>query len=1482
VVQHQFQKSEEEKGLEVQYESPNQSPVKTAQLPAPVPRSAYAKKVEPTVLASRHTSIPVLLIATEAAHQIAWKNKLRLQDMFQGLVQSMISGYANIKPTATSSTPRLAPFRSANNFIELKWSDLSIDFCESIACMTDAEAASLLQKEATLQDSDGNVEGEMYVMEDQVDNLLQPVPPQPKDASARRDAQQQVLKDAFELTSPQNIPWLLRYRQALDESTNYMDHELFHCPVLALVVCSTAEPAGLLETVTGLMSSTSYYLPETFRNGLMDPSRLERQVLVLHDNCQGPTSPDVGGVQRQFPLTTVLNINSIATETAARLASEETRDLWGGGGQLGTCLSTNDRSLIRKYMAHMITSFLLPALERRVARLNAIVSERKKGVKNAILGLWRTGKTEESKSGGTPGNPAVPYRYDSIENQTRLLADTMLALKDYEEAFATYRLIKDDFKQDRRYLQHGSVHELMALCLYNIDAYGRAGEIFISIEQALLGYSRAGEVERSKISGKIVAAPKATRLATRLCLVLTGAHEVCETRHLEAADLLASASSNETSLGAAVLLEQASASYFRASHYRKYAFHMLMSGHMFRTAEQHPHAFRCFASALHIYRDSKWEELHNHLRSALAAQLYTMNRMSISLQLYTKLVGASAVARVSVTSQQKFIKHLLEICNEHPKNAMAAADRLAAPSHLTGAEREKARKEKHDRIVQVVRFTKGALRVLELPHVDLPMIHDTSVHILGDEASHHRQEVVPSFGTAHRGDESVWDTLMIEATSEINASNNVPREDEVESALLSNIDDPHIRLVISEMDKEQQRRSLRAKSKRSAKYKAKPPVRAEKEPFFVEFNATNLLGAPVDITDMQLVAKMVSFDGKRVCTNEDSVKITPLESYDQKPEWKFDSASKTFVAADFCRLSSEDGENEQEKWKSTEEETPFFVVTKESLSWDPKSTQSVQLGICPLIQGKLELLGVRFRLFDNVWVFHQFRLKGALMQNTASNRANRVRAEPMLLKSIVERGMPCLTVDLLNADAEGKEETVALQGQVRPWLLRVTNIGTAPATCLTLKTNVPWVRIPDASRSDINKPTSCCVGASGTMMRLSLHGEDLKKDGELAPGESADVSIEIRTSGRGKEHFYMLFRYEVSEESSGLQPRKRWLRKMFEVPVYPSLTFAARLSTSAISRHEHILSIRLTNSRNDNPDDVGLQLSSMKVANWRYELQPIEGQLLGEVAHLGWQESLSMHYRVVVRSEESSLLSSCEYETGSEEVDNVTDLSPLAIPCMERAHQIFEDQLVAHKIALAEAVAAQNSEKQHPRSIAQIRRANTSKAGDETYLEQYYKSHPTSVARLCPKDRNLETLQLICQWKGRDIRGQHHIRDLVVRQSENKIGACPIVLSADFPSEVKRDFSLGPAVIPFTVHAQNRLTKEKVGFRLDWEPHPRWDLTGAEDYSSELDGGEMASFRMKAMMHRTGVYDLQALRLTTSTGGSFVFPSQWLISVSAE
>ena len=215
--------------------------------------------------------------------------------------------------------------------------------------------------------------------------------------------QEQVHKDAFQLTSPLNIPWLRRYRLAADECTDHLQHELFACPAVILSVCTTTEDVNPLETLQALRAEQQRYsnvLPVQFRNGLYDPAAVRHEVLVLHDNVAGPQQWDESALRGQLVRTfgaasTVLRLNSLEPATAAVLAQEEDTDLWGGGGRRGRCLTVADRARVRKYVSHLVSTAVLPALERRIATLNAVVSDRKKGVKNVLKSFWGTRAASE-------------------------------------------------------------------------------------------------------------------------------------------------------------------------------------------------------------------------------------------------------------------------------------------------------------------------------------------------------------------------------------------------------------------------------------------------------------------------------------------------------------------------------------------------------------------------------------------------------------------------------------------------------------------------------------------------------------------------------------------------------------------------------------------------------------------------------------------------------------------------------------------------------------------------------------------------------------------------------------------------------------------------------------------------------------------------------------------------------------------------------
>lgn len=112
-----------------------------------------------------------------------------------------------------------------------------------------------------------------------------------------------------------------------------------------------------------------------------------------------------------------------------------------------------------------------------------------------------------------------------------------------------------------------------------------------------------------------------------------------------------------------------------------------------------------------------------------------------------------------------------------------------------------------------------------------------------------------------------------------------------------------------------------------------------------------------------------------------------------------------------------------------------------------------------------------------------------------------------------------------------------------------------------------------------SKAKSCCIGPTGTLLNLPVRGTHLKKQGSIQPGETVDVSIEVKAgSDGGTQDLYMLYRYELdmsSTPSSGITPQ-RWLKRLRHVPVYPSLSLTASVLPSTFNKSEYILSVEVS------------------------------------------------------------------------------------------------------------------------------------------------------------------------------------------------------------------------------------------------------------------------------------------------------------------
>ena len=130
----------------------------------------------------------------------------------------------------------------------------------------------------------------------------------------------------------------------------------------------------------------------------------------------------------------------------------------------------------------------------------------------------------------------------------------------------------------------------------------------------------------------------------------------------------------------------------------------------------------------------------------------------------------------------------------------------------------------------------------------------------------------------------------------------------------------------------------------------------------------------------------------------------------------------------------------------------------------------------------------------------------------------------------------------------------------------------------------------------------------------------------------------------------------------------------------------------------------------------------------------------------------------------------------------------------------------AHQEDLTSPGSGRHDTVRQPRSIAQIRRANTndlsregSSAVENILQDENVSIHPTSVGMLCPPRVGSEEVSILCNWKAgsgsgeEGIRGLHHLCGISVTPKFDPEG-CPISASADYPKTIEHDFKEGAAV----------------------------------------------------------------------------------------
>ncbi|KAJ4962216.1 hypothetical protein NE237_022155 [Protea cynaroides] len=449
------------------------------------------------------------------------------------------------------------------------------------------------------------------------------------------------LDDLLAMNSESLPLWFKIFNKELIRTLSFSEHEAFDHPVACLLVVSSKDELPINKFVD--LFNTNQ-LPSLLNDGVMDPKIL-KHYLLIHDNQDG-SSEKATNVLTEMRSTFGMNDCRLLCINSAKDGSEERiGSLWtpyktdtSPSQDLGCLLNVNDVSEIKDLMQDLSSKHIIPHMEQKIRVLNQQVSATRKGFRNQIKNLWwRKGKED------TPDAPNGPmYTFSSIESQIRVLGDYAFMLRDYELALSSCRLLSTDYKIDKSWKRYAGVQEMMALTYFMLDQSRKEAEN--CMENAFSTYLKIGSTGQ--------------RNATRCGLWWVEMLKAKE-QYKEAAGVYFRISSEEPSLHAAVMLEQASFCYLFSNPpmLRKYGFHLVLAGNRYYMSDQKKHSIRTYRSALSVYKGNSWSFIKDHVHFHVGKWYAFLGIFDVAVKHMLEILACS---HQSVMTQELFLKDFLQ------------------------------------------------------------------------------------------------------------------------------------------------------------------------------------------------------------------------------------------------------------------------------------------------------------------------------------------------------------------------------------------------------------------------------------------------------------------------------------------------------------------------------------------------------------------------------------------------------------------------------------------------------------------------------------------------------------------------------------------------------------------------------------------------------------------------------------------------------
>ncbi|KAJ1362939.1 hypothetical protein KIN20_022667 [Parelaphostrongylus tenuis] len=266
-------------------------------------------------------------------------------------------------------------------------------------------------------------------------------------------------------------------------------------------------------------------------------------------------------------------------------------------------ISTADRDAVKSVIQKFLTNCLIPHVERLMRLLFEQVTARR-----GIIGKSLTSGMKKWFGGGAsganlPSLSSINFPPESVEMQSRRLADLAFMFGLFQFAHSQYRSVRKDFEHSQAWLHYAAASEMTAVALYLSDNT-------ISPKQFPKHYFEVALENQLNYSGKC---RSIMRCALNAASVLSSM-----ALFKEAATLISSVTNMDTDVCVGVMQAHASNYFEKADMARKAAFYRVLAGNRFMKAGLKQNALECYRLAFHKYINTNWDSIEDHLSAILS------------------------------------------------------------------------------------------------------------------------------------------------------------------------------------------------------------------------------------------------------------------------------------------------------------------------------------------------------------------------------------------------------------------------------------------------------------------------------------------------------------------------------------------------------------------------------------------------------------------------------------------------------------------------------------------------------------------------------------------------------------------------------------------------------------------------------------------------------------------------------------------------